>query len=287
MSIQLKEVVDVLLKVDDDTNVWYDRKADRLKWHSPYSDDIDDEGAQVDPVHCVNLPSRYEINDYRLMELFIERLPEGEAKKHLSASIIGRGAFRRFRGTAERFDLLQDWYDFREACYVSFARKWCEINKVPYEPYVKPVMEFKEADFDLYDDEAFHMMLADSGDKEKEQEEKKPSFTIAEVPEENKALIAPLAENADELSGEHRHVLAVSDEGSYAGFAVVDDTDEPTVTDLFVSRKYRRKGMGSALLQKAQDTYGPVHVHVDHPDFQAKSFLKACGYHIVSMDYTK
>lgn len=281
MSIQLKEVVDVLLKVDDDTNVWYDRKADRLKWHSPYSGDIDDEGAQTDAVNCVNLPSRYEINDYRLMELFIERLPEGEAKKHLSAAIVGRGAFRRFRGTAERYDLLSKWYAFREACYVSFARRWCDINKVPYEPYVRPMTEFKEADFDLYDDEAFHTTLADQEEKKAEQ----PACQITEVPEENRALLVPLAENGDEMNGEHRHVLAAVDEGGYAGFIVVDDSEKPVVIDLFVSRKYRRRGMGKALLKKAQDDYGRLQIHVKNPDFQAVSFLKACGYHPCSMDF--
>jgi GNAT superfamily N-acetyltransferase len=285
MPIQLKEVVDVLLQVDDDTNVWYDRKADTLKWHRPYAGDIDDEGAQTDRENCVNLPSRYEINDYRLMELFIERLDDGDAKDHLAASIVGRGAFRRFRGTAERFNLLNKWYDFRENCYISFAEKWCQRNNIPYVPYKKPASEFNEADFDLYDDEAFHITLADS--QKKQAEEEQNSLPIAEVPEENLDLLIPLAISAEELRADHHHVLAADDNGTYAGFIVIDNTDRPYVVDMFVQRPYRRKGLGSALLKNAEKTYGNLLIHVDDPDFQARSFLQANGYKIRAIDFAK
>lgn len=281
MSIQLKDVVDVLLKVDDDTNVWYDRKADQLKWHSPYAGDIDDEGAQTDREQCVNLPSRYEINDYRLMELFIKQLEDGDAKSHLAASIVGRGAFRRFRGTCERYDLTKRWNDFREACYISFAEKWCEKNNVPYVPYESVVPDFQEADFDLYDDEAFHITLADHNNRREEEEN---TYPIEEVPLEDRKILEPLAVDPREMKNENVHVAAASDNGTYAGFIAVANG---IVVDLYVQRKYRRNGLGKALVKEAEKRYGNLQFHVEEPDFQARSFLKSCGYHVKSVEYTK
>ena len=60
------------------------------------------------------LPEKYEFNEYRVMEKFIAQIPVEEQSKILFQSIIGKGAFRRFKITLERFALLQQWYRFKE-----------------------------------------------------------------------------------------------------------------------------------------------------------------------------
>lgn len=285
MPLSLNEVVEVLLTVDDDINVWYDRKADALKWHSPYSGDIDDEGAQTNADECVNLPSRYEINDYHLMELYIDDLEQGEAKRALADSIIGRGAFRRFRGTAERFNLLDDWYAFRKACYVNFARRWCEVNGIEYLPYITNDQNFKEPDFDLYDDEAFHVTLASQKAQREKKEEK--AYTVHEAAGDEKKKLAPIAADETELARDDAHVFVIDGDGEPAGFIVIEDSETPKVLDLFVNRKYRRQGVGEALVRAAEKNYGALLIRAVEPDAQSVKFLNKCGYRVEAMDFVK
>lgn len=78
------------------------------------------------------LPEQYDIRDNRIVEAFIDDLPEGEARDHLNNAFCGRGAFRRFRDGLCRYGLEQDWYDFRDEAYKQIARDWCEENGIRY-----------------------------------------------------------------------------------------------------------------------------------------------------------
>ena len=78
------------------------------------------------------LPEQYDIRDNRIVEAFICDLPAGEAQDHLSDAFHGRGAFRRFKDGLCRYDLEQEWYDFRDKAYKQIARDWCNANGIRY-----------------------------------------------------------------------------------------------------------------------------------------------------------
>jgi len=78
------------------------------------------------------LPEQYDIRDNRIVEAFICDLPAGEAQDHLSDAFHGRGAFRRFKDGLCRYDLEQEWYDFRDEAYKQIARDWCNTNNIRY-----------------------------------------------------------------------------------------------------------------------------------------------------------
>lgn len=78
------------------------------------------------------LPSQWEIHDYRIMERFCCSIEQDEAREQLLQAIHGRGAFRRFRETAERLHLMEDWYAYRDQAYEKIAARWLEAHEIPF-----------------------------------------------------------------------------------------------------------------------------------------------------------
>lgn len=80
----------------------------------------------------IQLPDKFEIHEYRIMEDFCLSISEERVRNEMYFSIKGRGAFRMFKQNIRRFDLEKDWYRFREAEFYRIARDWCEYNEIEY-----------------------------------------------------------------------------------------------------------------------------------------------------------
>ena len=72
------------------------------------------------------LPSQFEIDEYRIMEDYINDLDDHVLARELAGAIRGRGAFRRFKNTLIEEGDIQTWYDYRDQYYWKLARTWCE-----------------------------------------------------------------------------------------------------------------------------------------------------------------
>jgi len=81
----------------------------------------------------IALPSKSDFNEYRIMERFISSVAISEQAEILYNAIKGKGAFRRFRDTLERFVLLEQWYEYKEERLVEFVKDWCEDQEICYE----------------------------------------------------------------------------------------------------------------------------------------------------------
>ncbi len=57
----------------------------------------------------IKLPSRFEIDEYNMMEEFIWGLPEGKNQD------------------------IDKWYAYRDAEYVKVAKEWCERHHIEWE----------------------------------------------------------------------------------------------------------------------------------------------------------
>ena len=84
------------------------------------------------------LPDKRRLDEYGMMEDFIRTVPDVHIRDCLSVAIEGKGAFRRFKDTAIRFGVVDEWYRFKERALLSFARAWCEENELSYEPEEDP-----------------------------------------------------------------------------------------------------------------------------------------------------
>ena len=130
-KVKLKTIIDALEWVDDETSVYYDTQTGETEIWSEYGDnEIEEEELEerLDNGRYIALPDRMEINEYHMMEAFAY-----DRDERLVRAIQGRGAFRRFKDTAEEIGLIDDWYEFRENCYRSRAEDWCEDHNLEWE----------------------------------------------------------------------------------------------------------------------------------------------------------
>lgn len=80
----------------------------------------------------VELPGKYEINEYGIMERFCYSLPESISDK-LCALITGKGAFRRFKDSLERYRLEDRWKAYHENALKELALSWIKDHNLEIE----------------------------------------------------------------------------------------------------------------------------------------------------------
>jgi hypothetical protein len=81
----------------------------------------------------IALPSKYDLNEYRIMENFVYAIPIEEQREEMLGLIQGKGAFSRFRRGIERFLLKDGWYRYRDKEITKFVEEWCQENEIEYE----------------------------------------------------------------------------------------------------------------------------------------------------------
>ena len=101
---------------------WYKEAIERAKEYLKTESDY------------ISLPSKYEFNDYRVMQEFINSIPIEKQREELYHLIKGKGAFSRFRQGLERFLLLEQWYEYKDKALNEFAEYWCQENGIEIEP---------------------------------------------------------------------------------------------------------------------------------------------------------
>ena len=97
---------------------------DRVKMAEDILDNSDD---------YIELPSRFDIDEYDIMERFCESIKNGRDRDALLIAIKGSGAFRRFKEIVRRFGLEDDWYRFKDEAYQELAIEWCNENGILFE----------------------------------------------------------------------------------------------------------------------------------------------------------
>lgn len=90
------------------------------------------------------LPTRYDINEYKMMKNFAETISDTKLQNQLYISLNGSGAFRRFKDTCINFDIIDDWYKFRDERYKEIAIDWCKQNNIEFEQQVLNEEVFKK-----------------------------------------------------------------------------------------------------------------------------------------------
>lgn len=86
----------------------------------------------------IKIPTQFDINEYSMMEEFIETVENSRKSSILYKAISGKGAFRRFKDAVCDLGLEKCWLAYRNTAYCKIAQQWCEDSKVQYE-YKKSV----------------------------------------------------------------------------------------------------------------------------------------------------
>lgn len=137
VKVPLKEVVDAISFLTDDSQNYFDTLSGEIILVSDdvygSDEDIGKEEIESDEARFIPLPSRWDINGYRIMEDFIAGLDDQRVQSRLASAIRGRGAFSRFRDNVARLGLLDAWYCFQEEALTEKAIQWCRENDLDWE----------------------------------------------------------------------------------------------------------------------------------------------------------
>lgn len=92
----------------------------------------DDDGKRF-----LQLPTKFDIDEYRIMEKFCLSVQDEKTSEALYLTIKGSGAFRRFKDCVHQFGVAEDWYKYRDKTLKQIAIEWCEENGIAYVDDVK------------------------------------------------------------------------------------------------------------------------------------------------------
>jgi hypothetical protein len=80
----------------------------------------------------LQLPSRFDIHEYEIIERFCLSIPDGKVSDVLLRKIRGSGAFRRFKDTIYQYGIENDWFKYRDEAYKEIVIAWLESNGIAY-----------------------------------------------------------------------------------------------------------------------------------------------------------
>ena len=283
--VNLEDIVNAIYEVQSDTQIYYYIPGERLVYvrngvcndpEFPSTFDVEDYAGDL-----IALPDQYERQDYRMMQDFIDEKADDQAADWLTNAIRGKGAFHRFKVTLERFDLLDDWYDYQERRYRELAVSWCEEYGLEYDTSF--VIKDEEEDEEIVmpgNKVPAHILVIGRNNVQnlvfmrtaysEELHRLNPDIPVVDEEDSMDILETYLDDNAQ--------IFAVSDHGLFTGYIVCKEEKENVeILELYVRKEYRRKGLGSMLLKKAEEL-GTIYPRVFPAHDVMLAFLKANGY---------
>jgi hypothetical protein len=81
----------------------------------------------------IQLPTKYDIDEYGMMENFCMSLDKREIGDLLYDLISGSGAFRRFKDAIYKYGVEDEWYTYRDNAMKEIVIEWCQDNNIEFE----------------------------------------------------------------------------------------------------------------------------------------------------------
>lgn len=150
LPVDLQAVIDEMDVLSDELTAYINRKTGELVSISDEDIQLFEAGAddeslpdwQVEVVakagevlasgDFIELPDKFEIHEYSIMEQFCLGVADPRLRDTLSDAIQGRGAFRRFKDSMHRHGFADDWYAFRNAAFGKIAAEFLDANGIAY-----------------------------------------------------------------------------------------------------------------------------------------------------------
>ena len=133
MKVKLNDIIDALEFVNDgmDTTAYLNPENLKIVYIDDYIDISEEEKERIYEEY-ISLPTKYYIDEYSMMAEFIETIEDERLYNKLYIAINGKGAFRKFKDTCINYDIIDDWYKFRDEKYKELAIEWCKDNNIEY-----------------------------------------------------------------------------------------------------------------------------------------------------------
>ena len=81
----------------------------------------------------IALPTKFDINEYSIMEEFCLSLNDVEMRETFSNLIKGSGAFGRFKDAIHEYDIADDWYKYHNDALKDIAIEWCREKGIDFD----------------------------------------------------------------------------------------------------------------------------------------------------------
>ena len=291
MKVNLLDVIDAIDTVSEDETYFYSIQDEEIVY--ALDDGEDDE-------FFIPLPTKQEVNDYQNMVNFTETIEDDKKRDWFENAIHGKGAFRRFRATLERFGMETEWYDYLEACHRELAIEWCEQHGIVYDTSAR----CEEVDDDWVEEDVV-------AEKEPIKQVQIP-LRFVRIDEDNYmsalSLCDTYLQELDQYAGvssssdydraqnyleealEEKDIYVLSDHGRFIAMAICRmNGSVTTITDLCVVKDKRRSGVARQLVQEIQkEEVEPLQFEVPTTNSIMHAFLQAIGYaKVIHTTYTK
>ena len=134
MKVKLDTIIEALEFVNFgmDTSAYLNPKTYEIVYIDEFTEELSEEEKEKIYDEYLELPTKYDIDEYNMMEDFIETIDDDRLYNQLYIAINGSGAFRRFKDTCINFDVIDDWYKYRDEKYKELAIEWCNDNNIEY-----------------------------------------------------------------------------------------------------------------------------------------------------------
>lgn len=299
MEVNLNEIIDAIDEVNgEEDQFYYDPSTGRVI----YDADEPEDG-------WIMLPTHDEIDDYGTMKQFVERIDDPGKKIWFENAIHGKGAFRRFRSTLERFKMEDKWYEFLDKAHREIAMEWCEDHGLVYS-----LKDDNNTDDDSFDEDTFmHGEDYSKHDDASEEKTAVPDYRFTAITNDNYMRLLFMKKDVMNLiakeEGSKIHyteddaeeeleeeiasgikLFAASQSGRFIGYVcIAEEYGQSEVRETYVLKDKRRQGVGSFLLQhaaKVSENRMVVSVHPLNAEYTA--FIKKLGYdHPVRIVYAE
>ena len=291
MKVNLLDVIDAIDTINEDETYFYSIQDEEIVYAL---DDGEDEE------FFIPLPTKQEVNDYQNMVNFTETIEDDKKRDWFENAIHGKGAFRRFRATLERFGMETEWYDYLEACHRELAIEWCEQHGIVYDMTAR----CEEVDDDWVEEDVVV-------EKEPIKQVHIP-LRFVRIDEDNYmsalSLCDTYLQELDQYAGlssssdydraqnyleealEEKDIYVLSDHGRFIAMAICRmNGSVTTITDLCVVKDKRRSGVARQLVQEIQkEEVEPLQFEVPTNNSIMHAFLQAIGYaKVIHTTYSK
>lgn len=144
MVIDLDDIIDAIQGGSRDVEYYLNTRTGDILMRSEKLSTYElmeiDEEIDKEFEDLILIPNSRDAGDIRMMREFSWTLPEGKTKDDLTTALsTNKGIFKRFKNAVAQHGLLDEWYEYEDDRYMSFAKDWCEANEIAFQEVPKIV----------------------------------------------------------------------------------------------------------------------------------------------------
>jgi len=152
VRVKLSEIIDGIESQSDEYNSFLNKQTGEVVLVSDYEmraaeeeEPIEDfpewEQDQVRLAREINagagdyipLPTKFDVDEYGMMETFIQSLTDPKVRDILCDLIRGSGAFRRFKDAVFHYGVEKQWRTYHDNALKKIAIDWCRENDIEFD----------------------------------------------------------------------------------------------------------------------------------------------------------